>query len=276
MPLGVVAAVLFSAFLHAAWNGVLRQSTDRAWAAGWIGVSTFVVCAPLLPLVGIPSQVWPFILASSTLHVVYLGLLAQAYKVNELSFAYPIARGSSPMLVCLGGILVASEHTRVLQTFGIIAIVSGIVAIGLVAKHWDRKGFLLALAIGAVIATYTVIDGIGARRCGLPTQYNLWCFSIYGLAILIIRLTMLGQKALHGSGKRIAFAFGGGVTSVVAYAIVTWAMVHVQMGAVSALRETSTLFAAGIGVLFLKEKFSLQKLFGCAAIVFGAALVGLG
>lgn len=272
----VIAAVLFSAVLHAGWNGVLRCSTDRAWTANWIGISTFLVCAPFLAFVGFPTKAWPYILASATLHVIYLGLLAQAYKINELSFAYPIARGSSPLLVAVGGLLVASERPGPVQALGIIAIVAGIIAIGLESKDWDRKGLYVALMIGVVIAGYTVIDGMGARSSRLPTQYNLWCFSIYGCAVLLIQLMTGGRQSLAGCTRNIAIACGGGVASVVAYAIVTMAMIRSPMGMVSALRETSTLFAAGLGIIFLKERFSIQKLGGCLAIAAGAVMIGLG
>ena len=272
----VVAAVLLSAALHAGWNGLLRQSSDRSWTVTWIGVSTFIISAPFLAVVGFPVKGWPFILASAALHVFYLGLLAQAYKHNELSFAYPIARGSSPMLVTVGGLLVAAERPGVLQVVGITLIVTGILVIGVESKHWDRRGLHVALLIGVVIACYTIIDGMGARSSGLPTQYNLWCFSLYGCAVLVIQLLIGGPKSLGGPAKNIAVACGGGVVSVVAYAIVTWAMVHSPMGMVSALRETSTLFAAGIGIFLLKERSSTQKLAGCLAIVVGAVLIGLG
>ncbi len=274
MPPFVAAAVLFSALLHAGWNGLLRQSEDRTWTVGWIGFSTLIVCGPILPFVKFPANAWPFFLASAALHTVYLGLLAQAYKVNELSFAYPIARGSSPMLVSLGGLLTASEKPGLLQALGILAIVAGIATIGLESKHWDPKGFRIALLIGVVIAIYTVIDGIGARRSGMPTPYNLWCFSVYGLSVLVFQVSQGGWKAFHGPPKNVAIAFGGGVTSVIAYAIVTWAMVRSPMGMVSALRETSTFFAAIIGLVLLRERFSIQKLAGCLAIVGGAAMIG--
>ncbi|MDR3690490.1 MAG: EamA family transporter [Fimbriimonas sp.] len=272
----VVAAVLLSASLHAGWNALLRQSSDRQWTVGWIGVSTLVVSGPLLPLIRFPTTVWPMVLASSSLHVLYLMLLAKAYEVNELSFAYPIARGSSPILVSTGGFLLASERPGALQAIGIASIVGGIIGLGLGSKHWDRTGLLIALAIGCVIAIYTVIDGMAARRSGMPTEYNLWCFSVYGLAVLAIQLKNGGHRALHGSRKDVVLAFGGGVTSVVAYAIVTWAMARSPMGMVSALRETSTLFATAIGIVILRERFSRQKLACCAAIAAGAIMIGIG
>ncbi len=275
MPLAVIAAVLFSAMLHAGWNALLRNSVDRQWTASWIGISTFLVCAPLIPFVGLPRLSWPFVLCSAVLHVLYLTLLAQVYKLNELSFAYPIARGTSPMLVAVGGFVTASEKPGLVQALGIVAIVAGIIGIGLESKKWDRLGLLVALAIGVVIALYTVVDGIGARRSGLPMQYNVWCFSTYGFAILVIQIAQRGRRILECSRSDFAMAFCGGMTSVIAYAIVTWAMVHSPMGSVSALRETSTLFAAGIGMIFLKERFSMQRALGCVAIVAGAVVIGM-
>ncbi len=99
----VVAAVLFSALLHAGWNGLLRHSTDRKQMSSWIVISTFVVCAPLLPFVGLPVSVWLLHFGfRAALHVLYLALLAKAYELNDLSLAYPIARGTSPLLVTVG------------------------------------------------------------------------------------------------------------------------------------------------------------------------------
>lgn len=271
----LIGAVLFSALLHAGWNALLRQSEDRSWTAGWIGAATMIVCAPFLPFVGWPTTIWPYVLASASLHVVYLGLLAKAYRLNELSFAYPIARGSSPVLVAVGGLILAAEQPSWLQAVGIFSIVAGIIGIGLDSTHWDREGLIVALQIGAVIAVYTVLDGMGARRGGNSLQYNLWCFSIYGAAMLVRQFKTLGPKAFHGNAKDVGLAFGGGVTSVVAYGIVTWAMVHTKMGVVSALRETSIVFASVIGMVLLKEKFSSRKLAWSTLIAVGAVLIGI-
>ena len=235
-----------------------------------------LVCAPFLPLVGWPTIILPYVLASAFLHVVYLSLLAKAYRLNELSFAYPIARGSSPVLVALGGLILAAEQPSWMQAAGILAIVGGIVGVGLDSAHWDKEGLIVALQIGGVIAIYTVLDGMGARHGGNSLQYNLWCFSTYGLAMLVRQFKTLGSKAFHGKPKDVGLAFGGGVTSVVAYGIVTWAMVYTKMGVVSALRETSIVFAAVIGMVFLKEGFSAKKLVWSGVIALGAILIGIG
>lgn len=272
MSPAVAAAVLFSAVLHAAWNALLRGSSDRQSATGWIGAAAFMLCAPWLPFVGLPNRAWPFVLASAALHIVYLGLLASAYEKTDLSVAYPIARGSSPLLVALGGASLASERLSLPSMIGILLVCGGILLIGLDSKKWDRSALAIALSIGAVIAAYTILDGLGARRCDSSAQYNLWCFSIYGCAVAVQRLRFGDVRCrLRGHLSSVV----GGLFSVVAYSIVTWAMVHAQMGLVSALRETSTLFATLIGVAWLKERATLLRIAGCASIVLGSACFAL-
>ncbi|RYG26344.1 EamA family transporter [bacterium] len=264
----VALAVVFSAALHAAWNALLRGSSDRRKATGWIGAASFLLCAPFLPFVGFPTGAWPYILVSSVIHIVYLRLLASAYDKSELSFAYPIARGSSPLLVALGGAITASERLSLSSVAGIVLISGGILMIGLDAKHWSRHALFSALSVGAVIAAYTVVDGLGARRCDSSAQYNVWCFSIYG-AIVATQIRA-GPKPFEEVRANLP-ALLSGAASVVAYSIVTWAMVHASMGLVSALRETSSLFAAVIGVIWLGERATPLRIAGCVGIVLGAA-----
>jgi drug/metabolite transporter (DMT)-like permease len=154
---------------------------------------------------------------------------------------------------------------------GIALVSGGILLIGLEAKKWNRQALVLALSVGVVIATYTVIDGLGARRCASSTQYNVWGFSIYG-AIVAAQNLRLGAREERLSELRAHLpALLSGAASVVAYGIVTWAMVRAPMGLVSALRETSSLFATVIGAIWLKERITPLRIGGCVSIVLGAA-----
>ncbi len=264
-------AVLFSAALHAPWNALLRGTSDRRTATGWIGAATFLLCAPLLPFVGFPTPAWAHVLTSAALNIVYLRLLATAYDKSELSFAYPIARGSSPLLVALGGAVLASERLSYSSLAGIALISGGILLIGLGAKAWNRHALVLALAVGFVIATYTVIDGLGARRCASSVQYNVWCFSIYGACVAAQNLRPGVLRRPVSALRAHLPAMLSGAASVVAYGIVTWAMVRSPLGLVSALRETSSLFATVIGVVWLKERPTPLRVGGCLGIVLGAS-----
>ena len=132
--------------------------------------------------------------------------------------------------------------------------------------------FVAAFTTGCSIAVYSVIDALGARAAGNATAYTAWMVGGYGLTMpLLFRLTRsAGQKRLWQGGRReLLKSVGGGAVSVIAYGIVVWAMAHGPMGPVSALRETSALFAVLMGCLFLKEKFTVQKIVAALLIVIG-------
>jgi drug/metabolite transporter (DMT)-like permease len=115
-----------------------------------------------------------------------------------------------------------------------------------------------------------VVDGLGARKCESSAQYNVWCFSIYGAVVAAQSLRFAGDNGRLSELRAHLPALLSGIASVVAYSIVTWAMVRAPMGLVSALRETSSLFATVIGVVWLKERATPLRITGCSSIVLGA------
>jgi uncharacterized membrane protein len=67
----------------------------------------------------------------------------------------------------------------------------------------------------------------------------------------------------------------GGLASIGAYGIVIWALQSGAMGAVSALRETSVVFAVLIGRMFLREAVSGPRWLACMVVAGGAVCLGL-
>src|SRR5882724_3250458 len=103
MTLSIAAIVLFAALLHASWNALLKGGSDGFWAMTVMGIATSIACAALAPFLAVPARAsWPYIAGSALLHVGYNGFLVRAYRRGEFGSAYPIARGSSPLLVTLG------------------------------------------------------------------------------------------------------------------------------------------------------------------------------
>jgi drug/metabolite transporter (DMT)-like permease len=175
--------VLFAAMLHASWNAMLHSNRDRFLSMTWMSiaiaaVSTLVVLFSPWPAGGS----CPYIVASGLVHIFYNVTLVRSYRRNDLALAYPIARGSSPLLVTLGAALFAHEAVGPLHALGIAMISGGIVAIALQGRRVSRAGALAALTTGATIALYTVIDGIGVRLSnGQPLTYTAWMFMFYWL-----------------------------------------------------------------------------------------------
>ena len=271
--------VLLAALLHASWNAMLHGNRDRFLSMTWMsiaiaGVATFIVVSAPLP----DRAAWPYLVASGLVHIFYNVSLVRSYRRNDLALAYPIARGSSPLLVTLGAALFAHETISPLHILGIAMISGGIVAIAL-GRHVSRAGALAALTTGATIAVYTVIDGIGVRLSdGQALSYTAWMFLSYWL-MPVLFVAARGFAPLWSSMRADPLSVGsslvGGLVSIAAYGIVIWALESGGMGTVSALRETSVVFAVLIGRVFLRESVSATRWLACVVVATGAVCLGL-
>lgn len=273
ISLPVTLAVLGGAMLHAGWNTMLKSSADKqldtvaiAVGAGLAGLAV----APFLPLPSAESVPW--LVASSVVHILYFVLLAGAYKWGDISFAYPIMRGGGPVMVAVAGAAAFGEVPTWPQTAGVLLICTGILSFAIV-RAADPKAFrrALAFALGnaAVIATYTLIDAKGARASGSPVAYTMWFFAANGLALYLyggLRRGNAVPRYLATNWKRMAV---GAVCTTGSYAIALWAMTRAPVALVACLRETSVIFVAVIGALFLGERFTGRRLFATTCVLFG-------
>lgn len=271
--------VLLAALLHATWNAMLHGNRDRFLSMTWMSIAIALIASVVALLVPLPAMAArPFLVASGLVHIVYNVSLVYAYRRSDLAAAYPIARGSSPLLVALGAALFAHEQIGVVHGVGIALVSGGIIALALQGRRMSRASALSALFTGATIAVYTVIDGIGVRRSGGDAvAYTAWMFLFYWL-MPVIFVAMRGLAALwtplRAAPTDAATSIAGGVVSVAAYGIVIWAMQSGAMGAVSALRETSVVFAVLIGRMFLHEHVAAKRFVTCIVIAAGAVCIG--
>jgi len=265
--------VLFAALLHATWNALLHGNRDRFRSMTWMSVGIVIISAFAIPFLPLPQpSAWSCIIASGLVHIGYNVSLVRAYRTGDLGEAYPISRGSSPLSVAFGAALFAREQLSPVQIFGILLVSLGIMSLALRRGHVSRKGTMWALVTGATIAVYTVIDGIGVRLSGQATSYTAWMFLFYAL-MPVLFIQRRGVAALCAPFKDVSASITGGVLSVAAYGIVIWAMQFSAMGSVSALRETSVLFAALIGRIFLKEQLTFGRMVSCIVIVAGVICI---
>lgn len=275
MTLALTALVLLAALLHASWNALLRGGADRFWSMTLMCVSIAVACAiavPFLPLPLAPS--WPYIIASGLLHVGYNIFLVRTYRSGDLGQTYPIARGASPMLVASGAALFGGERLDVAGLLGIALVSGGILSLAVNGRRLSASGLCYALGTSCFIGAYSVTDGLGGRLSGDGAAYTAWMCLVWGLLMPPLYIARRGAASLFRGRKETLVAVGGGLISLVAYGTVIFAMTVGPMGPVSALRETSVVFAAIIGALFLGEKLTAQRLSACAVIALGAIFLG--
>ncbi|MDB6052339.1 MAG: EamA family transporter [Pseudomonas sp.] len=272
--------ILFAALLHASWNAMLHGNSDRFLSMTWMSIVIAAVATLVIFFTPWPANAaWPYIIASGLVHIVYNMSLVWAYRRSDLGEAYPIARGSSPLLVTLGAALFAHEVIGPLHALGIVMISSGIIALALQGRRLTGGGVLAALTTGATIALYTVIDGMGVRLSGdQALAYTAWMFLFYWL-MPVLFVAMRGLAALWIPVRTAPAVVGsslvGGLVSIAAYGIVIWALQAGAMGAVSALRETSVVFAVLIGRVFLGESVSGKRWLACVIVAAGAMCLGL-
>ena len=280
----IVGAVLFGALLHASWNALIKSGRDLQLDTALIHVLGCGVGAVLVAFVGLPPAAsLPWLAASVVIHVGYYITLVGAYRHGELGFAYPIMRGSAPLLVALVSGRLIGEHLPLGAWLGVAGISAGVLAIGLtrssrLAGGSRRHALAYALANAAIIASYTIVDGLGVRASGDAMRYVALLFLVDGapyFALVIWQRRAELAPSIAYMRARWPIALLGACASLGAYGIALWAMTKAPVASVAALRETSVLFAALIGVFVLKERFRLQRALGTGAVVIGVMALRL-
>ena len=271
----VIALVLCAAVLHASWNAVLRGRDDKLWSVTVMSFAATVVAIPMVLLLPLPvAASWPYLALSVALQVVYSWFLVTAYRLADLGQIYPIVRGSVPLLVTLGAVIFAGERLSLPALAGIVLVSVGIMSLALGKGRAQPAAVAAALANSLVIATYTVTDGIGARLSGNSFAYVSWIFVLYGIAMPAAFMAMRGALIVGWSAPETRTVLLAGVVQLVTYGTVIWALTMAPIGPVSALRETSIVFAALIGRVFLSEPLTARRLGACVVIAAGAACLG--
>lgn len=274
----VVLAVLFGALLHASWNALVKSSTDKALDTALINLLASFLAVPLVMLVGWPpADAWPFIAASILIHIGYYVALSGAYEHGDLGLTYPLMRGTAPLLVALSASVTLGETLSPLSWVGVVAISAGVLTLGLGRHAFDApKAVRFALVNALIIATYTVVDALGVRATGNAMQYVAALFLLDGWPFALIVFARRNWNVGPYIRKRWPIGLGGALASIGSYGVALWAMTQAPVATVAALRETSVLFAALLGVWFLKEVFTVRRAVGTMVIVSGVMALRMG
>lgn len=275
MNLSGTIIVIIAAFLHAGWNTALHGSIDKLWSMAIMCMAIAFISGISVIFIDYPATAcFPWLLLSALLHICYNLLLVRTYKDGDLGQTYPIARGLSPIFVLLGAAAFARETPGFLTVIGVILVAVGVVMLAFKDKPLATSTVSYAFGTGFFIGAYSVADGLGARMAGHSISYVLWLCLLWSVAMLLIYIGARNWRSLRRSTREMLTAAGGGAVSILSYGIVVQAMSFGPMGPVSALRETSVVFAAVLGHSFLHERFTIRRLIACIIVAFGAICVG--
>jgi drug/metabolite transporter (DMT)-like permease len=281
LTLPVTFAVLGAALLHASWNALLKAGRDPLLDTALVALAGTVVALPLTLLVEPPARAsWPYILATVVVHVGYYTAIAAAYRLGDLSHAYPIMRGVAPLIVALVGGFWFAERLSASAWAGVLLICGGVLSLAFVGRRKGRGAgaaagkdagatTLWALGSAVIVAIYTMIDGAGVRVSGGAERYLVWLFVFLGLPFGLAVAAMKRGAFLRHAAKYWWRGIAGAALSGLSYGIALWAMTRAPVALIAALRETSVIFAALIGAWLLKEGHLKERLAGAAAVLAG-------
>ncbi|WP_181893278.1 DMT family transporter [Falsiruegeria mediterranea] len=277
MSASVVVIILSAALLHAIWNAIVKTAADRTTTLGLVAFGHVLVGGVMVIFLPLPTtESFVYILLSTVVHFGYYYMLARAYQHGDLSVVYPIARGIVPALVSLWAMILVGEVLPLQAWVGI-----AVIALGIQLSSWralrsgvGRAALGFAVGTGFCISIYSVVDGIGVRLSGNTLSYWAW-----GAFLHIFIAGFVGfrkRSTLVALPPRVwALGLAGGLVSMTAYGLVLYAKNFAPLGAVSALRETSVIFAALIGFLLLGEGNWKRRLGAAVLMAVGVALIGM-
>ncbi len=266
--------ILVSALCHAVWSAIIKSSKNPLSLMGITSVLEVTIFLPLTFTVPFPTlEVWYFLIATVIIHVFYRLNVIYSYRYGDLSYIYPISRGSSCLFVAIISILFLSSDISVAGFVGILIVCIGLFLISYSKNlSFNFRGFALAISTAILITAYTLVDGVGVRLSENGFSYIYWLFTLNGIPLLII-----GLISKDGLRKRETYTFRSGIAAGVfatsSYAIVVWSMQFIEIAYVSSIREISIVFAAIIGMLFLFEENAKSRIIPSILIVSGISVV---
>ncbi|MEM5522009.1 DMT family transporter [Sulfitobacter sp. AS59] len=273
----IIAIILSAALLHAIWNAIVKTAADRTTTLGLVALGQVLPGLVMIIWLPLPNmQSAPYIAMSTVVHFGYFYLLGRAYQYGDLSVVYPIARGIVPALVSLWAFLLLGEVLSLLAWAGI-----GLIAAGIILSNWGalrsgigKAALFLSLGTGFCISIYSLVDGVGVRLSGNTLSYWAW-----GAFLHIFIAGFIGwrkRSTLSQLPLNVCFVgMAGGMVSIIAYGLVLYAKNFAPLGAVSALRETSVIFATLIGFIILKEGNWKRRLGAAFLMTIGIIVIGM-
>lgn len=264
--------MLASGATHAVVNALLKAGDDKLSSRALIDGSSALMVLPLAFLVPFPWDAWPYLAASTGVHLLYLFFLVRSFEVADMSAVYPVMRGTAPVFAAAIAVLAFAEPMSPLVALGI-----ALVCLGTCAIVWWRspgpQAIAWAFATGVTIALYTVIDALGVREAPTAFSYLVWFYIALGIGVAVPFALWRGPVFVHTARTQWKSGVAAGALSLVTYGLALWAYRHGDIPRLAALRESSILFGVLIAWLVLKEKVGKGRLAGASAIAIGAAVL---
>jgi len=288
-PLGATVALwlaVLAAVLHAVFGALQKGRHDPWLTRGAIDFCYFAIAAPFaLFVVPWPEpHMWVIFAIAWFIHIIYKCLQAWAYTKGAYTVVYPVVRGTGPLFAVIGAYLIFEERFSLVQWGGVAVLLAGIFGLAgynlrkLEAQR-DTLNAALGIAVltGLFVALYTTYDAYGIRATANPFTFLAWFFMLDGMVMPFIALARWRRMAPRPEVlPLITRGLIGAVIALMSFGAIMMATRLDKVGEAAVMRETSTVFAAVIGRVFLKETVGPRRVGLMALIALGAVIVEMG
>ena len=267
--------LLIAALSHAICHSILKYNKNPLGILGVTSIFEIIIFTPLVLTVPIPTPyIWILIIVSSILHGFYRLLVIFSYDYGDLSFIYPIARGTSSLLLVIISLIYLTDKISLLGFIAIMIVCMGLFLISYSDKiKFNYSAFGLGFLTAIMITAYTLVDGIGVRHSENPFSFLYWMLLLNGTPALIASF-FFKNNGLRTVNKNLIFTgMAFGVLAPLAYGLAVWCMQFLPIAYVSSMRETSIIFATLIGAFLLKEKRASKRVIPSIFVVIGISLI---
>lgn len=271
-----VVLLLLASLLHASWHSLVKYGADQVVVLAGMGLVATAVTVSILPFLSVPPfHVWPVIAGAVVLHVGYKFALARSYTFGDLGQAYPLARGFVPIFSTIIAYVFLAQVPSDNQFFGIAFVSVGLIWLSghAIRLGVDSRMFLAAMGAGFTVAGYTVIDAYGTRLSGDWASFTAWLIVADSGTFVVLIYGMRGQRLWGELWEMRQRVLLSGALGLVSFSVFLWALSRSPVGPVSALRESSVLFATIIGLVLYRERKSPQRLAAVALIAGGLIMI---
>ena len=267
--------LLIAALSHAICHSILKYNKNPLGILGVTSIFEIIIFTPLVLTVPMPTPyIWILIIVSSILHGFYRLLVIFSYDYGDLSFIYPIARGTSSLLLVIISLIYLTDKISLLGFIAIMIVCMGLFLISYSDKiKFNYSAFGLGFLTAIMITAYTLVDGIGVRHSENPFSFLYWMLLLNGTPALIASF-FFKNNGLRTVNKNLIFTgMAFGVLAPLAYGLAVWCMQFLPIAYVSSMRETSIIFATLIGALLLKEHTASKRVIPSVFVVIGISLI---
>lgn len=267
-PLMMIA----SGSIHAVVNAILKGGRDKMAGRAIIDGSSAVILLPALLLVPLPTGAWGWLVATALLHSIYLFALVKAFETSDFSAAYPVLRGTAPLVTAGLAIGVLHEAATLRELIG-IGCIGAAMFVMVMGRHIGRAGLAWALFTGVTIAGYTVIDAHGVRAAPTPMSYIVWMFVLMGAVVVTLFGVLSKGRIFRSAAAQWRPGVAAGALSILTYGLALSAFALGPTAPLAALRETGMITALLISALMLHERVTLGRAVGVFGVLGGAVLI---